>query len=293
MANRFERGNANIDRMEKTTKRQKQKLKLSSSKFIALVLIFIASCSFLTYIAVKYRNKSQKYKNELENIAENSFPSDNPDIEKIAEQIKPETAIDAPRKICNYISENSVLDGKEDSLDAERGIAKIAKGEKPFLLCGARAQIMKRLLDRFGLISRVVHGFDLSEEKIQSHTFVEVYNFSTNGWEVYDPYFNIYFTKDGKKQGIIQALESGFSVAFCGDSRDAQKLQWINEKFHKYSDAFIIESTDAKTGLKNPILLCGEQTNNTTASNPLPSHFSEWCMKKYGVPTMIRIKKIK
>jgi|GEM_PF-5127488 len=79
-------------------------------------------------------------------------------------------------------------------------------GKGPDMECYTRTRAMMGLLYIMKIASRRVFVMTDAGEELRSHTFLEVFNKSTNKWEVQDPEFNLYYRYvDGR--GRLSAKE--------------------------------------------------------------------------------------
>lgn len=253
--------------------------------FSSFALLFVSLVLGLNLY--RYRQKYRRYRSiarALERLVDEESP---PGLEKLLGQIRKECGDGSSTSaismaVCSYVHSNCSLEGEEDVPDYKDAVAKIAEGGKPFALCGARARMMKELCSQMGVVARIAHAFNLKNKEILSHSFVETYNPSDGEWELYDPYFNVYaVSAEGKHCGIICSLKDGFSMRFC--SPTGQNINWINGKFSDYSDAVILESTDSRVGIRDPVVLFHSKQD-------CPAAFGNWCEKHYGTPTFLELR---
>ncbi len=252
--------------------------------FFSSIALFILAI-VLAILLVSYRQKYKKYREIARKAKSESVEVAVPGLDVLTKQIRKECGEASPvpvisMVVCSYVHAHCLLEGENDEPDYRKAIAKIADGGKPFSLCGVRAKIMKELCAQMGVVSRIVHAFNLKEKDILSHSFTETYNPSSGDWELYDPYFNVCATSDGGRHyGVLGLTKAGFAMVPCSSAK-TEDMDWIKSKFKDYSDAFILESTDSHMGIKNPIVLIPQKKQ-------LPDKFRVWCEKNYGASTFI------
>lgn len=80
------------------------------------------------------------------------------------------------------------------------------EGDKPILYCGHRARLLISVLERAGIKGRLVQLITEYAGSIEGHVFAEVYNPSTNQWEISDPDFNLFYSDGSKRLSLKDIL---------------------------------------------------------------------------------------
>ncbi len=122
--------------------------------------------------------------------------------------------------IRNWVNRNSIhlIDLEHDlyAFKIEIVLSKLWEKHKhnalpPHLSCGPRAYAMKEILHLLEIPSRIIDIFQISKNKVNSHTLLEVYNKENNKWVLQDPDFNVEYRLKNKgtmPQSAISILKS-------------------------------------------------------------------------------------
>jgi hypothetical protein len=153
----------------------------------------------------------------------------------LPDQSEPKQRFDAVRRFI-YLNSRPVPDeesrtllSRHENLVAE-GLLAYATGKRSepiHLMCGGRSKMMSAILRKLGYETRIVAVFDTDREQLRAHTFLEVRNPETGGWETQDPLFDLYWRS--KRSGIrasladsaedISELEPCHSSGVCGSDK--------------------------------------------------------------------------
>lgn len=127
--------------------------------------------------------------------------------------------LDLTIQVRNWVNTHSVhlVDDEHDSYAFE--VAKVVeklwlrsagKIEPPHLSCGPRAYAMKEIVDTFGIESRIIDIFAISDGVIRSHTLLEVYDRQQRRWIMQDPDFNVTYRNqiDGRPMSALEVLQA-------------------------------------------------------------------------------------
>jgi hypothetical protein len=106
--------------------------------------------------------------------------------------------------------------------------------ERVHMECSTRTNIMNRILQRLGYETRVVAIFN-SRSNLESHSFLEVINSETGGWETQDADYDIYWrnSASGERISLADRAEAIDDIEPCGrtscgwhhESREGMKAE--------------------------------------------------------------------
>lgn len=161
----------------------------------------------------KFKEKRDKARQEAELIISNT-------IEQVNKSL-PDTQVsstDIIKASLAYVHNNSLhlIDeehaeyrDKQDVImqklyEASRGNI----DEKPHLSCGPRAYAMRKILDQYGMYSRLVQVYSDGFDIVRGHRMLEVYNPDRQKWEVWDPDYGVtYVNRDsGESVDILEMV---------------------------------------------------------------------------------------
>ena len=121
-----------------------------------------------------------------------------------------------------YVHTHSVhkIDAEHDryAFDTPRVLAMLVANQRdgaalPHLSCGPRAFAMREILEALDVPTRIVSVFTDVFDGFPSHTFVEVLNAETGGWEVQDPDRDVYYVDDsGQRVGTLRLVLGDLST---------------------------------------------------------------------------------
>jgi hypothetical protein len=95
------------------------------------------------------------------------------------------------------------------------------RAEPPHLICGSRAHLLVDLYRRQGYRARLVFVFDTDQSDMSAHTFVDVFNPSTEKWESEDPTYDIHWREisSGNRISIFDSAEDIGAIEPCGTTK--------------------------------------------------------------------------
>lgn len=96
--------------------------------------------------------------------------------------------------------------------------------EPVHLECSTRSNLMLAVLQRLGYQARIVYVFDTdanSSGKLQSHTFVDVFNPATQNWESQDSDYNIFWRSApvGDRVSVFEMAEELSKIEPCDETK--------------------------------------------------------------------------
>ena len=78
--------------------------------------------------------------------------------------------------------------------------------DAPSIKCGHRAKLQMAILSQAGVQSRIVNLLTEFQGRLEGHVFLEILNPETQGWEVSDPDFNIYYSDGQKRLSLVDLI---------------------------------------------------------------------------------------
>ena len=89
--------------------------------------------------------------------------------------------------------------------------------EPPHMECSTRSNLMAGMLRSLGYRTRIVVVFD-TDTNLQSHTFIDVMNPTTELWESQDADYDIYWRRNGDRISVVDYSEEIDKIEPCGRS---------------------------------------------------------------------------
>lgn len=196
------------------------------------------------------------------------------------------------QKTMEYIHNNSLhlIDDEHarDSLNIIKVLHKLdvaSNGnveEKPHLSCGPRSYVMRALLSRFGIYSRLIQIYSDDYETHEAHRLLEVYNSTTKSWETWDPDYGVtYLDKETRKSAdiitMIKSDKSNFIPVGLG------REGWVETKTERLKNNFFEAVLFEKNnGRKNPIIMVNEDVFDIEKKFSTGLSFQEYAKKHYA-----------
>jgi hypothetical protein len=166
------------------------------------------------------------------------------------------------------------------------------KNEKPHLSCGPRSFVMREVLDRFGITSRLVQVFSDEYYHVKGHRLLEVFNRDRKEWEVWDPDYRVtYFDRYSKKPVDIMCIVFGDINRIVPKNGNVKGWEETDtEHLRKnYFKAFSLERFDQGLieGTMNTTIVVNRAKFkiNKVFSGGLT--FEQWAIKHYQHPRFI------
>ncbi|UVM03677.1 calcium-binding protein [Pseudomonas laurylsulfatiphila] len=82
--------------------------------------------------------------------------------------------------------------------------------ERAELLCGNMVNVFSGLCAELGLQKRTIWTYSDSQGYFQGHTYLEIFNTTTNKWEIQDADYNVYYTdvRTGERVGVKDMMNA-------------------------------------------------------------------------------------
>ena len=82
--------------------------------------------------------------------------------------------------------------------------------ERAELLCGNMVNVFSGLCAELGLQKRTIWTYSDSQGYFQGHTYLEIFNTTTNKWEIQDADYNVYYTdaRTGERVGVKEMMNA-------------------------------------------------------------------------------------
>jgi Ca2+-binding RTX toxin-like protein len=82
--------------------------------------------------------------------------------------------------------------------------------ERAELLCGNIVNVFNGLCSELGLQKRTIWTYSDSQGYFQGHTYIEIFNTTTNKWEIQDADYNVYYTdvRTGERVGVKDMMNA-------------------------------------------------------------------------------------
>ncbi|SDT46507.1 calcium-binding protein [Pseudomonas prosekii] len=82
--------------------------------------------------------------------------------------------------------------------------------ERPELLCGNIVNVFSGLCAELGLQKRSIWTYSDSQGFFQGHTYLEIFNTTSNKWEIQDADYNVYYTdiRTGERVGVMDMMNA-------------------------------------------------------------------------------------
>ena len=138
--------------------------------------------------------------------------------------------------IRNWVNSNSIhlIDDEHDSyaFHVPTAVRKahhfwLSGKDRPHLSCGPRSYVMKEILNRLDIQSRVIDLFFIDENCVpDSHTLLEVFDCDTQRWHLEDPDFNVrYIDKiSGEPISLYWAFGNPSQIGYECDIGDIENI---------------------------------------------------------------------
>jgi len=163
---------------------------------------------------------------------------------------------------------------------------------KPHLSCGSRSFVMREVLGRFGITSRLVQVFSDDYEHVSGHRLLEVFNREKKKWEVWDPDYRVTYVDKFSKQPVgIMNIVFGVieNIVPKNGSVEGWKETGTQELRENYFKAFSLERFDRgiiEGTMNTTIIVNRERFNfNKVFSDGLT--FEQWAIRHYQYPRFL------
>jgi Ca2+-binding RTX toxin-like protein len=185
--------------------------------------------------------------------------------------------------------------GNDPFYTAEQ-IYKTIKGdptaERPELLCGNMVNVFSGLCAELGLQKRTIWTYSDSQGYFQGHTYLEIFNTTTNKWEIQDADYNVYYTdiRTGERVGVMDMMkaddveffiphnanESGWTETGADALRQANlyAAQMITTEHKLYTSNDSLSDT-LLDSISNSLSGVFTYTVQGSAGNPNVTHFTD------------------
>lgn len=99
--------------------------------------------------------------------------------------------------------------------------------ERAELLCGNIVDVFNGLCSELGLQKRTIWTYSDSQGFFQGHTYLEIFNTTTNKWEIQDADYNVYYTdvRTGERVGVNDMMNADDIENFI--PHNASESGWI------------------------------------------------------------------
>ena len=166
------------------------------------------------------------------------------------------------------------------------------RNPKPHLSCGSRSFVMRELLGRFGITSRLVQIFSDAYDHVRGHRLLEIFNRDKKEWEVWDPDYRVTYIDRYKKMPVdITALvfgdierivpKNGFVTGWTETGTEVLRENYFKAFSLERFDRGIIEGT-----MNTTIIVNRERFKfNKVFSDGLT--FEQWAIRHYQYPRFL------
>ena len=160
----------------------------------------------------------------------------------------------------------------------------------PHLSCGPRAIAMQVILDELGITSRRVQVYSDDFERVKGHRFLEVFMEDRQGWEIWDPDYNVVWRDEatGTLASVSDLVLGDMAgvVPVPARSRDGKSKDPSRLVAH-YFEAVLFESD--VTGMRDAVILYNPVRFDPATRFPKSDgmSFDEWARHHYGAPRLV------
>ncbi len=162
------------------------------------------------------------------------------------------------------------------------------ENEKPHLSCGPSSYVMREILTRFGIISRLIQVYSDEYDNVQGHRILEVFNPQEKKWEIWDPDYRVtYVDRYSKKPvGIMDLVFGDMSKIVPRNGFVEGWKETGTERLRTdYFKAFILESYTH--GMINSTIIINKAKFNVNKIFSDGLTFEEWAVRHYQHPRFI------
>ncbi|MBW2034247.1 MAG: hypothetical protein JRI94_11790 [Deltaproteobacteria bacterium] len=209
-----------------------------------------------------------------------------------------ESTTDIIRKTMEFVHDNSLhlidSEHRKYAFDISVVVNKLLltysgqENEKPHLSCGPRSYVMREILTRFGITSRLIQVYSDEYDNVQGHRILEVFNLQEKKWEIWDPdYRVIYVDRYTKKPvGIMDLVFGDMSkIVPRNGFVEGWKETGTEHLRTDYFKAFILESYSH--GMINSTIIINKAKFNINKIFSDGLMFEEWAVRHYQHPRLI------
>jgi hypothetical protein len=183
------------------------------------------------------------------------------------------------------------------------------ENEKPHLSCGSRAKVMKAILERFGIASRMIQVFSL--EKKGGHRLLEVFNPDTKTWQTWDPDSRITFVdlKTHQQLDIIRIITRDKATIGLKDEtifgwnhpRVIYKEHFFNCVMFENEDPNVIYKehfdkaglfAEFNYGMFNSIIVVNDAAFDLNRPYAQGLSFKNWAFKRFHFPRFVHLSPV-
>lgn len=166
-------------------------------------------------------------------------------------------------------------------------MAEVLQGQhedRPHLSCGPRAVLMKQLLHRLGIQSRLVQIYSDSYKNVEGHRLLEVLNSDTNRYELWDPDFKVWYQRIDSKEHVDALTMVVAPSMDLFEPTDSIRTGWEETKTKHLKDSYFkaVLYEGNREGMRHaPIFV---NTNKFDLKKQFADNltFLEWSSQHYG-----------
>lgn len=227
-------------------------------------------------------------------------------LNEIKNIIKENCSVESPTEIIRhtmqFVHDNSVhlvdSERKKYSIDIPLVIKQLLlaytgqQNKRPQLSCGSHSFVMREVLNRFGIKSRLIQIFSDEYGNVRGHRMLEVFNPQEKKWEIWDPYYRVtYVDQYSKKRMDIVTLVFGDLDRIV--PKNGVVKGWARtgteDLRESYFEAFSLERFDKGIieGTMNTTIIFNRTKFNINKIFSDGLTFQQWAVRHYQHPRFI------